>query len=456
MTINVDINPAEATKSEFAQITLRSEVFNVGSELDLEFTPLHDRCEIPDPVVLDFLFLASVVYGVDKLVSRDRTDDRWTRTFELALPVSDSQKWSIVKYDLENCLSFLTGDVWTIHFADHQHELYRPKQRMRPRRNIPPRAKANAVCLFSGGLDSLIGAIDYLESHMSDQLFLVGHHDRSRGPMSDQCRLYEVLKKNYKPRLDLLQVRVGAKPMRLGWEISRQETTLRSRSLLFIVLGIYAARSMGDRVPLLIPENGAIALNILLTPSRRGSCSTRTAHPFFLGTLRNILVKLGIENPLYNPLEGKTKGECVENCLNQTLLHSVAKDSVSCAKRGHNRTWKNRTALGCGRCVPCIYRRASLHKVGLDTETYGLDICTGDVGLKSRKVLADDFRALLTFLRREHSKQAIASLLLANGSLEVSQLSQYADVVARSMDEVRALLRDKGTDEIKRRAGLIS
>ena len=456
MTINIDINPAEATKSEFAKVTLRSEVFNVGSVLDLEFTPLHDRCEIPDTVMLDFLFLASVVYGVDKLVSREKTDDRWTRTFELALPVSDSQKWSIVKYDLESCLSFLTGDVWAIHFVDRQHELYRPKQRKRPRRNVPPRAKANTVCLFSGGLDSLVGAIDYLESHMSDKLFLVGHHDRSRGPMSDQGRVYENLKKHYQSRLNLLQMRVGAKPLKVGQGVHRQETTLRSRSLLFIALGIYAARSMGKRIPLLMPENGAIALNVPLTPSRRGTCSTRTAHPLFLDKLREIMVALGIENPLLNPLELKTKGECVEKCLNQALLHSTAEASVSCAKRGHNRTWNNRKARGCGRCVPCIFRRASLHKVCLDTENYGRDICTGEVDLESDKALADDLRALTAFLRRDYSKQAIASLLLTNGNIDAVHLHTYADVVARSMDEVRTLLRDKGTDEIKRRAGLIS
>ena len=175
-----------------------------------------------------------------------------------------------------------------------------------------------------------------------------------------------------------------------------------------------------------------------------------------MNALRNILVKLGIGNPLLNPLGLKTKGECAEKCLNQSLLHSTAEASVSCAKRGHNSTWNNRKARGCGRCIPCIYRRASLHKVGLDKEKYGLDICEGDVKLDSHKTLADDFRALIAFLRHDYSKQAIASLLLTNGRVELAQLPKYTDVVARSMDEVRALLRDKGTDEIKRRAGLSS
>ena len=455
MKIDIHINPSESTKFEFAKVNLRCEALNVASVLDLEYSTLYDRCKIPEPVILDFLFFASVVYGIDKLVSREKTDDRWTRHLELSVPVSDSEKWSAVTEDFETCLSFLTGDVWTIRFTDRQSELYRPQQRKRRRWNVPLPADANTVCLFSGGLDSLVGALDYLESHTADKLFLVGHRD-GPGPKSDQERLYEILKGPYQSRLDLLQVRVGAKPLNTGQKRPRQENTLRSRSFIFIGLGIYAACSISKRIPLLMPENGTIALNVPLTPSRRGSCSTRTAHPFFLHMLRNIFVKLGIENPLVNPLELKTKGECVVQCLNQAILHAAAKKSVSCAKRGHNRTWRDRTASGCGRCVPCVYRRASLHKVGLDSETYGLDICTGDVDLESGKGLADDFRALVAFLRQDYSNQAIASLLLTNGYIEMPKLPKYADVVARSMTEVRALLRDKGTDEIKRRAGLVS
>lgn len=449
MNIGIHVNPSESTKFEFAEVTLQCEALNVASVLDLEFSALYDRCKIPDPIILDFLFLASMVYNVDKLVSREKTDDRWTRTLELNVQVSDSTKWSTVKDDLETCLTFLTGDVWTIHFTDLQCKLHRPKQRKRRRRNVPPPADAHAVCLFSGGLDSLVGAINYLESHPSDKLFLVGHRD-VRGPKADQDRLYKILQEHYQPQLDLIQVRVGQKGR-------SQDTTFRSRSFLFIALGMYAARSIGKHIPLLIPENGAIALNVPLTPSRRGSCSTRTAHPFFLNILREIFVKLGIENTLVNPLELKTKGECIEQCLNRTLLHAAAKESVSCAKRGHKRTWRNKRARECGRCLPCIYRRASLYKVGLDTgSSYGCDICKGEVDLDYDKDLANDFRALVSFLRHNLSSQEIASLLLTNGSIEMNLLPKYADVVARSMDEVRSLLRDKGTDEIKQRAGLVS
>jgi len=127
---------------------------------------------------------------------------------------------------------------------------------------------------------------------------------------------------------------------------------------VFIALGMFAASSLGPDVPLLIPENGTMALNVPLTPSRRGSCSTRTAHPHYLAMLRRILSQVGLSNPFCNPLQGKTKGEAVVACRNQALLNALARRSVSCAKRGHKVHWTRRNADGCGRCMPCIYRRA--------------------------------------------------------------------------------------------------
>ena len=450
MKIDIHVNLSESTKFEFAKVTLRCEALNVVSELDLNFSELYDHCQIPDAVILDLLFLGSVVYGVDKLVSREETDDRWTRTLELSMPVSDPEKWSIVKDKLETCLSFLTGDFWTVCFTTRHCELYRPKQVKRRRQHVSVLTEADTVCLFSGGLDSLIGAIDYLESNPSNNLFLVGHHDRYSKAKSDQKCLYKILQEHYQSRLDLLQVRVGQDP-------PGKEKTYRSRSFLFIAIGLYAACSIGKGVPLLIPENGAIALNVPLTPSRRGSCSTRTAHPFFLSTLGDLIDGLGIKNTLCNPLKLKTKGESVKECRNSNLLHVAAPKSVSCAKRGHPREWHNRTAGQCGMCLPCIYRRASLHRVDLDIgRSYGRDICNGEVNLKSDKDIAEDLRALVSFLHRNPSRQDIASLLLASGPIEANHLPEYADVVARSMDEVRALIQDKGTNEIRRQAGLVS
>ena len=71
-----------------------------------------------------------------------------------------------------------------------------------------------------------------------------------------------------------------------------------------------------------MPENGYIALNIPLTPSRVGTCSTRTTHPYFLHTVRELTGLLGMTNPIENPLAGRTKGEVLALCQDQTMLRA--------------------------------------------------------------------------------------------------------------------------------------
>jgi hypothetical protein len=312
-----------------------------------------------------------------------------------------------------------------------------------------PLANGSAVCLFSGGLDSLVGAIDWLESDASESLVGVGHHDPAvPGPLSDQESLLEIVRPHYRFRLSPVLVGVGQSP-------SGPEITMRSRSLVFIALGVLVASTLGDKTPVLIPENGTIALNVPLTPSRRGSCSTRTAHPYYLKRVQDWLDGIGLKHRLDNPYLGKTKGEVVAKCRNPTLLRAAAPLSVSCAKRGHKSTWTNKSAKGCGRCMPCIYRRAALHQIGLDDEPYGDDICQGDVDVTDRtSEAADDLRACLSFLLRHPSGKEIAKMLVASGPLPPLDALNHADTVHRAMDEIRNLFNDKGIAAIKQAAGL--
>jgi hypothetical protein len=300
------------------------------------------------------------------------------------------------------------------------------------------------VSLFSGGLDSLIGAIDTLELTNEEPLCLVGHHDPNIGGVQkDQEQILEVLRKLYPNRCKPILVGVGHSG-------KSAEITMRSRSILFVALGMVVAAHLGDRTPLLIPENGTIALNVPLTPSRRGSCSTRTAHPHYLALLQNWLDGIGLVHPILNPLIKKTKGEAASQCLNQAALNETALLSSSCAKRGHTSSWVRRAAGSCGRCMPCIYRRAALHSIGMDSETYGNDICSGEVDVRDPNTdAADDLRACLSFLRRNHSIASIAKMLIANGALLPMDAMQHASTVARAMDEIRLLLRDKGDAAVR-------
>ena len=443
--MNIHIELGSPTNiNTFAPVRLVLPEGNDSCRLKVDFVPLAQVGKVTCPELLDLILLASVVYALDRRILRSTAGDNWTRSFSFTLPVDKPAVWQETKVTVDQCLSFLTGDEWDVNYERRKTDLANI-QRIGKTESL---WEVGAVSLFSGGLDSLVGVIDWLEQNPQSSIVLVGHHDpRIPGPYSDQNGVFNILDSKYPARLSRVLTGIGAD--------SGKDTSLRSRSFLFIALGLYTAHSYSDSVLLLIPENGTMALNVPLTPSRVGSCSTRTVHPYYLSSVREIAVHLGINNPMVNPLELKTKGECLSECLNQDTLKLAIPFSASCAKRGHKSSWVRRTAKQCGGCIPCIYRRAALHKIGLDTEIYGRDFCRGEVGINSTQTHADDLRAYLTFLQKHHSRAEIGKLLLLNGKLELTRLNDYADVIDRANNEVRDLLRDKATDEIKRQAGLI-
>jgi len=443
MRISLNVEPSRST-TNFANVLLVPEGLR-ASKIDFDYSILQPIRSASSSIALDFLFIAFVIYSIDKMVMRKSSSDKWTRSLQVNIPVSDANRWSQAANELTKCLNFLTGDYWEIGFYDFNMNEIFPDDRQQNQVQV----NTHAVSLFSGGLDSLIGAIDWLETNPNRRLALVGHHDPNiAGPLSSQNELIDLLEPVYPGRIKPILLRVGQTP-------SGPETTFRSRSLLFLALGVYVANTISTDCPLIIPENGTISLNVPLTPSRRGSCSTRTTHPRFLNSVQNVLTYVGLANPIVNPLQLKTKGECVESCHNQELLRQTAIHSVSCAKTGHRRTWLRR-ARGCGRCMPCIYRRAALHKIGLDVEPYGRDFCQGEVDILGDRQLADDLRACFSFLIQDTSREDLIKNLLINGNSDVQHLGDYADLVIRARNEIRTLINNKGNNDIKRQSGLLA
>jgi 7-cyano-7-deazaguanine synthase in queuosine biosynthesis len=447
MPYTVQIDKLASTSENFPVIQIVDANGYSLATLDVQATAFGLR-RLPTRVASDFLLIAATVYSLDKLVLRSEASNAWTRVFSVTLPVSDASLWTNSSVELNACVSFLTGDEWTFSFTDVKRQLFASSAITRV---APKIADPGAVSLFSGGMDSLAGVIDWLEEHPNQGLLLVGHHDgQMAGPYGDQKNILPELHKAYPNRLASRLVRVG----NTG---ESAEITLRGRSLLFIAIAVCVASGHGFEGPLVLPENGTIALNVPLSPSRRGSCSTRTAHPFYVSLLKQVLAKVGLNYPIENPLMMKTKGEVASTCANNELFKQLVPSSVSCAKRGHTVTWKNRHAKGCGMCMPCIYRRAALHSAGLDNEIYGRDICTGEVDFNdATKRGPADLRACISFLQRNPTHREIGTLLLTNGHLPVERLSEYSDLVVRAFEEIRQMLRDKGTTELKRMAGIIN
>ena len=149
---------------------------------------------------------------------------------------------------------------------------------------------------------------------------------------------------------------------------SESPPSQRARSLIFIAYGVLAATTLaryhaGQSMTLYVCENGFISINPPLTGARLGSLSTRTTHPVFLGLLQRLLDSAGLRVRMENPYQLKTKGEMLRECKNKTLLRSHAAETTSCGR------FRKFGYTHCGRCMPCLVRRAAFRGAGMKDKT---------------------------------------------------------------------------------------
>ena len=168
----------------------------------------------------------------------------------------------------------------------------------------------NDLALFSGGLDSLIGAIDALEAGRTP--LLISH--AGEGATSDaQTTIFDALKAHY-PANAFQRLRLWMAFPDGFVRGTTAENTTRGRSFLFFALGVFAGSGLDGPFTLNVPENGLIAVNVPLDPLRLGALSTRTTHPFYIARWNDALTALGIAGCIENPYWDKTKGEMVAAC----------------------------------------------------------------------------------------------------------------------------------------------
>ena len=342
---------------------------------------LHRLFPVPGEVgevIQAALLTALAVWAADKILPRRAAGDAWTR--EITLEVPAPPRWAATGPLLEKLLAFLTGDRWSLKFREG--EISRGAAGRWPHSWQP-----EAVVLFSGGLDSLAGAIDLLAA--GKRLLLVSHYDYGQLAAVQQT-LAKGLQEHFgADRLHHLALRLQCP--------RSPELTLRSRSFLYLTLGRAAAAAFGPEVPLLVPENGWISLNPPLTLNRLGPYSTRTTHPRFLAGLGEIWAAAGIPCSLDNPYAWLSKGEILARSRAPELLARWARLSVSCARPVASR-WRGVGGGACGYCYPCLLRRAALNRVDGDHPgDYLLDALRAP-GLVAERTRGADLRALLAAL----------------------------------------------------------
>ncbi len=393
----------------------------------------------PSEMGTDVLVLAAHVHAADTRVSRaSESQDGWTRELRLIVPVSDPDRWIAAAPIMVRMLNFLTGDIWSLCFRARPSGFTQVSQP--PSRQTIDRP-FNDLALFSGGLDSLIGAIDALESGRTP-LFL---SHAGEGATSDaQIRIFDALKTHF-PSNSFQRLRLWMVFPKKFIRGSSGENTTRGRSFLFFALGVFAGTGFGAPFTLKVPENGLIAVNVPLDPLRLGALSTRTTHPFYIARWNEALAALGIGGRIDNPYWDKTKGEMVVACANGDLLKRLTPASLSCAAPTKGR-WQGLGTQHCGYCLPCLIRRAALLKgfgAGGDPTVYTIADLAARV-LDTRQSEGVQARSFQLAIERLRLRPDLAPILIHKPGplLDESQDRQasLAGVYCRGLEEVGSLL----------------
>jgi 7-cyano-7-deazaguanine synthase in queuosine biosynthesis len=389
---------------------------------------------IASEIGIDLAVLAALVTAADTRVSRQSSAiDAWTRQLAISVPVSDPALWSKQTVLLQHMLNFLTGDRWTVMFRARPQD----QASLRPKTARLAVQVPDCVCLFSGGLDSFIGAVDLLSA--GKQPLLISHY--WDGITSDaQNESGRILSKEYGKPVLHVRARVGFEKVKV--KTGENENSLRGRSFMFFALAALAASSLSKPSTIYVPENGLISLNVPLDPLRLGSLSTRTTHPFCMARWNELMAGLGIPAVLHNPYRHMTKGEMVASCANGAFLKKAASTTMSCAAPAKIR-WLGDTPKHCGHCVPCLIRRAALIRgFGADdTDYYLADLKSKS--LNSRKAEGEHVRAFQRAISRLKKKPQSARFLIHQpGPLtdHPTDWGKYQAVYVNGMSEVDAIL----------------
>lgn len=391
----------------------------------------------PSQLGLDFLLTAALVHAADTRISRNtESQDTWTREIRLIVPVSDVVRWRAVEQILTDTLNFLTGDHWTVHFRSRS-----TLPGILPERSGGVNApEAEIISLFSGGLDSLIGAVDLLEqgtrpifvSHSGD-----GATSKAQQTCFDELATHYGLDKTARVRFWLSFQR------ELVHGVAAEDTT-RARSFLFFSLAVFVGAGLDRPFVVRAPENGLIALNVPLDPLRLGALSTRTTHPFYIARWNDLLQAIGIPCRIENPYRHLTKGEMAANCANADVLRGIIASSLSCSSPTKGR-WQSHSTEHCGYCAPCVIRRAALTKAfGADGDPTSYSIADLRArALDSDRAEGQQVRSFQLAIERLRSRPDLAKLLIHKpGPLSdvLAELDSLAGVYGRGMYEVGEVL----------------
>jgi hypothetical protein len=398
------------------------------------------------PRLIDFLEIASYVYSADcaSLRGKKWTDDDstepWSRDLSFVIPVREPGFWARQEIQglIEKILNFLSNDKYSFTFVPIEQD--RPAQPYFEFGDLKgwPFHAPDRVIMFSGGLDSLAGAVE--SAVTGGTLLLVSHRSVSTID-ARQNLLFQELQKLYPDQLLRVPVWVN-KAEKFG-----REPTQRTRSFLFSALGTLIAQSVQAKGVRFF-ENGVVSLNLPLAKEVLRARASRTTHPLALHLLSRLCATI-TETDFQddNPFLFKTKTEVVGSLATHKAERLIG-FTCSCA----HSMFQTKTQRHCGRCSQCTDRRFAMLAAKLQsfdsTADYVSDVFIGkrddpleraiaidyvrhglELARKSENELAAVFntelsRAVSHLEGRSHAAREILSMHKRHGNIVSSVLEQ--------------------------------
>lgn len=237
---------------------------------------------LPDRI-LDLLELAAYVFSADRLQLRGHKDDleyqSWPRSLHFVVRVRDFDFWSrpTVRTKLIEALRFMSGD--------DEYDFTFQKGHSTPKTSLfdseefkVDRSAETRIVLFSGGLDSLTGVIDSLET-LSSRLCLVSHQSQP-GTIRTQDQLSAALANIYRGRIAHYKFHCTLK------EIRATEETQRTRAFLYSAIA-YSLATAFSQSRFSVYENGFTAINFPRRQDLMNARASRTTHPKTMALLQD-------------------------------------------------------------------------------------------------------------------------------------------------------------------------
>ena len=393
---------------------------------------------LPDRL-LDLLEIAAYVYCADRLVSRGNKANleshNWSRLFHFAIKVRDFDFWnsSAIKEGLKNAIRFMSGDRRPHFIFEPGHST--PQADLFDKRAFQIESQQNTkVILFSGGLDSLAGIVECLESS-SDLLCLVSHRSGQPRTAKTQDQLVKALHERYPDRIKHYKFYCSLSKIRA------REETQRTRSFLYTSIAYALAHALSQQ-GIFVYENGVTSINFPKRQDQMNARASRTTHPQAMALLGNLFSEIaGFKIEISTPFLWNTKTD-IFRLLGELGRADLITSTVSCSQTFRH----SGQATHCGGCSQCIDRRFAAYGSELDDVDEG-GIYTSD--FIRREIENDEVRTtLLDYFRQ--AKNFTEWDLMTFYSKMVNELVDLIDYVPGANEEEKVnkiwdLCRNHGT-----------